>query len=392
LAAETRQAMFSRSRSPFVAERSANLMPDIESRTKVARARRVVRATSIRAGRALALVTLLPAFAVAQDRTAGPPGPAPFPVSIGLYVADVPDLDEDEKTFAFEATLSLHWRDARLAFDPAAEDTGEQVWQGDYQFGEVFPGWWPQLVLRNEAGQYERQSVTLRVRPDGSVSYEERLQAVAEANLDLHAVPFDRQVYEMVFALAGFGVERVRLVPDPGRTGRSEKMSLIQWNIGDMSWDEVQFDAPVAAPHEGGVSAVVFRLPLERRPGYVLYSVVFPLMLLVALTWSVFWMDRESLGTRMDLSFIGILTVVAFQIVVGDKLPRIPYLTLLNAFLYLSYAFLAASVVINLRVGALDARGEHERGNRLDRRCRWMFPAGYLAGTALLCAYYVIRY
>ena len=367
-------------------------MPDIESRTKVARARRVVRATSIRAGRALALVTLLPAFAVAQDRTAGPPGPAPFPVSIGLYVADIPDLDEDEKTFAFEATLSLHWRDARLAFDPAAEGTGERVWQGDYQFAEVFPGWWPQLVLRNEAGQYERQSVTLRVRPDGSVSYEERLQAVAEANLDLHAVPFDRQVYEMVFALAGFGVERVRLVPDPGRTGRSEKMSLIQWNIGDMSWDEVQFDAPVAAPHEGGVSAVVFRLPLERRPGYVLYSVVFPLMLLVALTWSVFWMDRESLGTRMDLSFIGILTVVAFQIVVGDKLPRIPYLTLLNAFLYLSYAFLAASVVINLRVGALDARGEHQRGNRLDRRCRWMFPAGYLAGTALLCAYYVIRY
>jgi hypothetical protein len=384
--------MFSRSRSPFVAERSANLMPDIESRTKVARARRVVRATSIRAGRALALVTLLPAFAVAQDRTADPPGPAPFPVSIGLYVADVPDLDEDEKTFAFEATLSLHWRDARLAFDPAAEGTGERVWQGDYQFAEVFPGWWPQLVLRNEAGQYERQSVTLRVRPDGSVSYEERLQAVAEANLDLHAVPFDRQVYEMVFALAGFGAERVRLVPDPARTGRSEKMSLIQWNIGDMSWDEVQFDAPVAAPHEGGVSAVVFRLPLERRPGYVLYSVVFPLMLLVALTWSVFWMDRESLGTRMDLSFIGILTVVAFQIVVGDKLPRIPYLTLLNAFLYLSYAFLAASVVINLRVGALDARGEHERGNRLDRRCRWMFPAGYLAGTALLCAYYVIRY
>jgi hypothetical protein len=384
--------MFSRSRSPFVAERSANLMPDIESRTEVARARRVVRVTSIRAGRALALVTLLPAFAVAQDRTADPPGPAPFPVSIGLYVADVPDLDEDEKTFAFEATLSLHWRDARLAFDPAAEGTGERVWQGDYQFAEVFPGWWPQLVLRNEAGQYERQSVTLRVRPDGSVSYEERLQAVAEANLDLHAVPFDRQVYEMVFALAGFGAERVRLVPDPARTGRSEKMSLIQWNIGDMSWDEVQFDAPVAAPHEGGVSAVVFRLPLERRPGYVLYSVVFPLMLLVALTWSVFWMDRESLGTRMDLSFIGILTVVAFQIVVGDKLPRIPYLTLLNAFLYLSYAFLAASVVINLRVGALDARGEHERGNRLDRRCRWMFPAGYLAGTALLCAYYVIRY
>ena len=343
----------------------------------------------------LALLTAvaLPRALAAQALPTGePPGPAPLPISIGLYVADFPDLDEDEKTFEFEATLSLHWRDERLAFDPAQAGAAEMVWEGDYQFAEVFPGWWPQLVLRNESGQYERQAVTLRVRPDGSVSYEERLQAIAEANLDLHAVPFDRQVYEIVFALAGFGSERVRLVPDPARSGRSDEMTLIQWELGPFSWEEIEFDAPVAAPHEGGVSAVVFRLPLERRPGYILYTVVFPLMLLVALTWSVFWMDRESLGTRMDLSFIGVLTVVAFQIVVGDRLPRIPYLTLLNAFLYLSYAFLAASVVVNLRVGALDAKGEFERGNRLDRRCRWMFPAGYLTGTALLCAYYVIRY
>ena len=328
-----------------------------------------------------------------QARSTGePPEPSPLPVSIGLYVADFPDLDEDEKTFQLEATLSLQWRDDRLAFDPVTEGADERIWQGGYQFAEVFPGWWPQLVLRNEAGQYERQSVTLRVRPDGSVSYEERLQAVAEANLDLHAVPVDRQVYEVVFALAGFGSERVRHVPDPDRSGRSDRMTLIQWEVGELTWEALAFDAPVAAPHEGGVSAVVFRLPLERRPGYILYTVVFPLMLLVALTWSVFWMDRESLGTRMDLSFIGILTVVAFQIVVGDKLPRIPYLTLLNAFLYLSYAVLAASVVVNLRVGSLDARGELDKGNRLDRRCRWAFPVGYFAGTALLCAYYVIRY
>ncbi len=353
---------------------------------------RGVRATALRAGIALALVPVISALAQAQSRTPAPPPEAPVPVSIGLYVADFPDLDEDEKTFEFEATLSLHWRDDRLAFDPDQEGADEKVWQGDFQFAEVFPGWWPQLVLRNEAGQYERQSVTLRVRPDGFVSYEERLQAIAEANLDLHAVPFDRQVYEIVFALSGFGADRVRLVPDADQSGRSDKMTLIQWKLGELTWEELEFDAPVAAPHEGGVSAVAFRLPLERRPGYILYTVVFPLMLLVALTWSVFWMDRESLGTRMDLSFIGILTVVAFQIVVGDKLPRIPYLTLLNAFLYLSYAFLAASVVVNLRVGALDAKGEFERGNRLDRRCRWLFPAGYLAGTAILCAYYVIRY
>jgi hypothetical protein len=55
-------------------------------------------------------------------------------------------------------------------------------------------------------------------------------------------------------------------------------------------------------------------------------------MILIALSWAVFWMDRESLGDRMDISFIGILTVVAFQIVVSDQLPRISYFTIVSSF------------------------------------------------------------
>ena len=47
----------------------------------------------------------------------------------------------------------------------------------------------------------------------------------------------------------------------------------------------------------------------------MLKVVVLPLTLLVVLTFSVFWMDRPSLGDRMDISFIGLLTVVAYQII-----------------------------------------------------------------------------
>ncbi len=73
--------------------------------------------------------------------------------------------------------------------------------------------------------------------------------------------------------------------------------------------------------HAGATSAAVVSMEMARKPGFVLRVIVVPLMLLVMLSWSVFWMDRESLGDRMDLSFIGILTVVAFQTVVSDSLP-----------------------------------------------------------------------
>ena len=85
----------------------------------------------------------------------------------------------------------------------------------------------------------------------------------------------------------------------------------------------------------------------------------------------------------MDISFIGLLTVVAFQLVVEGKLPDIPYLTVIGAFLLINYVLLAATIVVNLRVGYLDRHGRRPEGDVIDRRCRWIFPLLYLVGMPL---------
>jgi hypothetical protein len=118
--------------------------------------------------------------------------------------------------------------------------------------------------------------------------------------------------------------------------------------------------------------------------------VILPLIVIVLLSFSVFWMDRSSLGDRLSVSFIGILTGVAYLLVTSEQLPRISYFTLMHGFLNLSFLTMCATVVINLVVGALDKRGKFERGDRIDRRCRWGFPPAYfglllvMLGVALL--------
>jgi len=330
--------------------------------------------------------------AAAQDALRGPrPGPAPVDVAVGLFLIDVVDINEDEQTFEFEAILTMRWTDPRLAFDPAEVGTDERVYQGDYQFTEIFNGWWPPLVLRNESGRYERQGVLLRVGPDGSISYVETLQAVAEVKMDLRRIPFDRQRFAVTFEVLGFDSRRVRLRPDMDRSGLGES-TLSQWRLDGIEASAFQADPAYLGSSEQGVSAITFEFPATRSPHFLLRLIVFPIILLVGLTWSVFWMDRESLGSRMDISFIGILTVVAFQIVVSDRLPRISYFTIMSSFMYITYFTLAASVIVNLRVSFLDRRGETAKGDRLDRTCRWLFPAGYMAALAASVAYHFLRY
>jgi len=352
---------------------------------------RIPHALSLRVIAGLVL-WLAPTGAIAQEGLRGPPpGPEPVVVDVGLLLVDFVDINADEQTFEFSATLSMRWQDPRLAFDPDEAGTPEKVYQGAYQFAEIFPGWWPQLFLRNESGRFESQGVVLRVSPEGVVSYAEQLQAIAEVKMDLRRLPFDRQRFGVTFELLGFDLDEVRLRPDPERTGYGET-TLSQWRIDGVETVSTTDEPVYMNGEETRISAISFYFPATRSPRFLLQLIVFPIMILVALSWSVFWMDRESLGSRMDISFIGILTVVAFQIVVSDRMPRISYTTILSSFMYVSYLTLAASVIVNLRVSALDRRGEMARGNRLDRRCRWLFPTAYVGAIFLSAMYYLIRY
>ena len=116
---------------------------------------------------------------------------------------------------------------------------------------------------------------------------------------------------------------------------------------------------------------------MQRQPFYTMRLVVLPLIVIVLLSFSVFWMDRSSLGDRLSVSFIGILTAVAFLLVTNDLLPKTSQVTLIHGFLGLSFLVMCATVVINLVVGALDKQGKFELGDRIDRRCRWAFPIAY---------------
>ncbi len=310
----------------------------------------------------------------------------PAVVRASFHLRDINDIDDEAQTFEFMGVLTLRWRDERQAFDPAAVGVSEKVYQGAYQFNEVFTGWFPQVVLVNESGLYEKHGVVLRVKPDGTMTLIETLNAAAEADLNLRRYPFDRQRLDALFEVLGFDKGEVILQAEsPTTRSSSNKDSAVwmpQWRLVGVS-TSIQDRQTSYAGSRGVASTFVVTIDVRRTSFFMVRLIIIPLVLIVMLSWSVFWMDRSSLGDRINVSFIGILTVVAYQLVVSELLPRISYVTFMNGFLNISFATMVASVVINLVVGALDQKGRSEVGDRVDYRCRWIFPLTYF-GLVLL--------
>ena len=341
----------------------------------------------------LTLLTLLPVLAsnaTAGNNVAGPPtGESPVVVEVGFLLSNITEISEEDETFDFEGILSMHWQDSRLAYDPAETGYDELFYQGSYQFNEVFSGWWPQIILVNEAGRFDREGVMLRITPEGDVYYTEDIDAIAKSHLKLKRYPFDRQQFVAIFEVLGFDKEQVVLRADPANSGlwedASHQVRVPQWQTPQLSTSAVEYDPVYITGDKSPVTAFKVQVDMSRDPFYTLRLVGFPVMVFVMMSWSVFWMDRSSVGDRMDISFIGILTVVAYQIMFSDSLPKISYLSVMMAFMIISFLMMCATVAVNLKVASLDNSGRFEAGNRVDKYCRVLFPLFYFGATAVVC-------
>ena len=305
-----------------------------------------------------------------------PPSDGPVVVKAGFELSELNAIDDEEETFAFTGVLTLQWHDKRQAFQPA-EGVTEKIYQGAYQFDEISPAWFPQVVLVNSVGSYDKEGTVLRVKPDGTSTLIEKVSAVAKSELNLRRFPFDKQLLEAVFEVLGFDKNEVRLeaISAPARWVVGE-INIPQWKILDVTMSTRN------RPASDGItevtrSAFVTSIEAERELFYVGRLVTMPLFVIVLLSFSVFWMDKSSLGDRMSVSFIGILSAVAYQVVMSEILPKIAYVTWMNAFLNFSFLTMVGTVIVNLLVGVLDQRGRTELADRIDRVSRWAFPLAY---------------
>ena len=321
-----------------------------------------------------------PAEATSEPFLLGPPqGAGPVVVNVRFELEDINDIDDEAEKFEFIGVMTLTWKDPRQAFDPTVAGVDEKVFQGSFQFDEISSGWYPQVVLVNESGLYEQSGVVLRLRPDGTSTLIATVNAAAEAEFSMRRFPFDSHRLEAVFEVLGFGVDEVALRVESDAIGSApDKAWIPEWTVVSVDLS-IRERPSTHAGSKGVASAFVVSVSAERSPFYIIRLVVLPLAIIVFLSFSVFWMDRSSLGDRISVSFIGILTAVAYQLVMGDHVPRIAYFTLIHGFLNLSFLTMCATVVVNLVVGAKDKRGDYAAGDRIDRRCRWAFPLVYVA-------------
>jgi len=334
----------------------------------------------------------------AEPMPAGMPNPptSPTKVACALAIIDVVNIDDVNENFQAEIAVLSTWRDPRLAFDPDVEGTPVKLFQGDYQFNEVFKGWWPQIVILNEVGRDDPKAVTVMVFPDGTVRYREQRNALFETPMELHAFPFDTQRLKVSMIPFANTADEVVLEVDERFATSTDEYVRREHDVNVAGWDLQRLEMAVdeslmmVGDTPTRFSRLVTTIQLQRRSWQYIWEILFPLLALVSVVWSIFWVEIDSLADRLNIAFIGVLTIVAYQFVLVENTPRMSYLTFLDSVLISSFVMMAATVPQSLLIHSLVRKGMQRLARTIDRTSRWAFPLTYILLLAGIARWYGI--
>ncbi|MEM8957530.1 MAG: hypothetical protein AAGC86_06905 [Pseudomonadota bacterium] len=322
------------------------------------------------AGQAMAACVL------GEMRTDQPPlGPdgKPTEVEIAIQLVDFLGVDDVNQQIAVDLRLELLWRDPRLAGFEGCRFGVTQIW-------------FPRIELANSSAlRAARQQAQdqVAIGPDGLVTYTQRYAGNVSSYHRLQDFPFDRQSFRIDLLVTGLSADEMVFVANNDRSGIAYRLNVEGWAVDTMTLSD-SIVAPALLNYELSVASLT--IDAHREPAFFVYRVLLPLVLVVAMSWTIFWVPPSKYEFQIGLGATAMLTAIAFTISISGRLPPLGYLTTLDEMLIWAVCLVFLSIVEALYTGLLVLRGREALAERIDRIARFVAPALLFLGWGVLYA------
>jgi Neurotransmitter-gated ion-channel ligand binding domain/Neurotransmitter-gated ion-channel transmembrane region len=305
----------------------------------------------------------------------------PIPVSIAIHVLNLSDIDEVGERFHLMFYLFVQWQDSRLAFTPQGPGDHFHV----YEPGQI---WHPRLEFINGIGARTQSEQMMRVQPNGKVLYVERADALLSTRFHLRRFPFDRQALQIIIHpfVGQAQIVDFKASQEHSWISAEESVysSLAEWQLVRIHTEEDH----VTMSKFGPIPEARFEIMVRRKYDFYVWKIFLPLLLMVMLSWTVYWIDTHDLNSQVTISITTILTVIAFAFSISISLPKMPYLTFIDAFFLdcLVFVFFTAIEMTTVHVSGRTQRGQV--GIRLRHFSRFAIPVAFVVSNTIIALRY----
>lgn len=117
---------------------------------------------------------------------------------------------------------------------------------------------------------------------------------------------------------------------------------------------------------------------LTRDAQVWLYNVYAPMFIIASLTFCSFAVENVHNQDRMAVNAALLLSLVALKFSVAERLPDVPYMTMLDMYTFTSIATIAASIIV-ITISELVRIHDPERQDQAETACLVVLGVNWLA-------------
>jgi len=285
-----------------------------------------------------------------------------------VFVIDIDSIDGAGQSFTTNVYVSLRWKDERLAHEGRTRTVPlEETWN-------------PRVIIVNRGGLVQKSLPEVaEIESDGTVTYRQRYTGPLSQPLKLSEFPFDQHDFSIQFIATGYSSDEIEFIPDtsvPGTIGGGiyHELSLPDWVILKYQAETRAYE-PVKDIKSAGF---VFEFTAKRAGLYYIWQIVIPLVFIVIMAWGAFYIDPTNAGAQIGIATSSMLTLIAYRFMLGNLVPRLPYMTRLDYFLLGSTILVFLTLVEVIITTNLALREKEKTARKVDHWCRYVFPATFI--------------
>ena len=307
-----------------------------------------------------------------------------------MTIYDIYAIDPVTQTFNAEFGLHMSWHSPELI--TFSEHLQEDYFELDMTELTTHQTLKDKIIVPNiylegciESRDINHGFINVRKKDvPGTVRWEKRMQGKFKQIFDLVKFPYDVHTLRIRLRLNNYIDNKVLKRYFVVGSDENEDATKIKPNVQVPEW---RLYAPSHNCLRDDKDKPLYEvyITINRRHGYYTKNVIVMMGCMCTLCLGSFVVDHTEYADRTSIVLTLLLTVIAFKFVVGEALPKIPYLTLLDIYMNTAVAFLLVVFILQTIILGTIANDD-ETLKDMDRVCFYISAVSW--GT--VNTYYVV--
>jgi hypothetical protein len=159
---------------------------------------------------------------------------------------------------------------------------------------------------------------------------------------NLRTFPFDKQKLDIYLYNEKF-TDNFRAVVSSNTIQKALKLknenNIQGWDIDNVNLKYKFLQNPFNNfdMHDG----VSLEIEISRKHGYYIFKIILPILLILSLCWSSVWLPPKEIQSRLTVTIVCLLSLIAYNFVIDADIPKLEYLTIMDFIILISYIYAA---------------------------------------------------